>query len=107
MNNSTTIENIEKKVETHLTIPTTLRKNGFTYVLHRRGNQSFIYEQRVRKKTIAYEVFVHQITPAKNILGKILPSKEKFPANEDFGLTAWTYRTLEQAMKKFNDLEKR
>ena len=83
-----------------------LRKNGFTYTLVLREGQSCIYEQSVAEKTAYYEVFIVQVRPQETIKGKMLPNREVFPGNEDFGVTAWSCRTLDDAMKRFEKLKK-
>lgn len=88
------------------TLPHKLRKNGYDYTIVCRGKKSVIYRQGMGENLIAFEVFLIHIRPEKNIKGKILPVKEKFPSNEDFGYSSWTYWTLEQAMEKFNEIER-
>jgi hypothetical protein len=92
-------------LKTMISLPLSLRKNGFNYTQVCRGERSCIYAQRVRQKQIAHEVFIVQTRSERYILGKIILAKEKFPSNEDFGKTAWTTWTLEQAKMKFNGLE--
>lgn len=92
-------------LKTRIPLPISLRKNGFIYTQVYRGTRSCIYEQRVGQILIAFEVFIIRERSERSILGKIIPAKEIFPSNEDFGKTAWTYWTLEQAMKKFNESE--
>ena len=94
-----------KIVSDYIPLPQILMKNTYTYVLYRRGIKALIYEQRVSKKIIAYEVFKKIISPEKNIKGKILPPREKFPSNEDFGFTAWSCKTKQRASEKFHELE--
>lgn len=88
-----------------LTLSKKIRKNGFDYVQVLRGKRSCIYEQKVTSKISYYEVFLIVVKPEKIIFGKILPDREVFPKNEDFGLAAWSYRTLMMAKKKFDELE--
>lgn len=51
-----------------------------------------------------YEVFIPKILPAGDVFGKSYPERESYPSNEDFGRTAWCYKNIEQAEKKFNKL---
>lgn len=91
---------------TYITLPFVLKKNSFKYTQLHRGSRSCIYEQRVSEKTRYYEVFLIRLSQEKLLPnGKILPVKEKFPADEDFGTWAWTYPTLQAAQRKFNELE--
>ena len=85
--------------------PVKLRKNGFEYRFRQKGRRSYIYAQRGTNSDEAYEVFLIRYREERIINGKILPAKERFPSNEDFGRFAWTYRTWEEAWNKFCDLE--
>jgi len=89
-----------------VTLPPKIRKNGFTYTLVSRGRRACLYKQRVTEKIHYYEVFILRLGQEKNIFGKILPSKEIFPRNEDFGKFAWSFRTITEAKKKFYRLER-
>jgi len=82
-----------------------LRKNGFNYVLIKRGQRSCIYEQLVEGKTIAYEVFIIRTVPERCINGNWIGEHEKFPSNEAFGYSAWTCRSLDRAVERFNKIE--
>lgn len=53
----------------------------------------------------AYEVFIVQTEKAKEIKGVKFESREVYPKNEDFGVTAWCFWKREDlAIKKFNEL---
>jgi hypothetical protein len=89
------------------TLPLILRKNGYTYVQVLRDKRSCIYEQRVDETLSYFEVFNIKIKqPQKYKSGKEYPEREVFPSNEDFGKTAWSCRTLEDAIKKFEFLKR-
>ena len=87
-------------------LPLKLRKNGFNYTQVCRGWRSFVYEQLITPEIKYFEVFELRIQPEREKFGKLYPTKERFPGNEDFGVWAWTCRTLEKAMERFNELEK-
>ena len=89
-----------------ITLSDKIRKNGINYTLIQKGMRTAIYKQTDTKEPECYEVFVLRFAPEKNINGKILPERERFPSNEDFGKFAWTYRTLTEAIKRFSELEK-
>jgi hypothetical protein len=84
-----------------------IRKNGYDYRLLERGERSFIYEQWDDEDNfiVAYEVFRLKISKAKEVFGDIMPEREVFPGNEDFGVWAWSYRNLEKAYEKYTRLE--
>ena len=86
-------------------LPDELRYNGYKYTLYKRGEKAYIYTQHVGPGIKRYEVFLIRIRPEEKIFGKLYPEREAFPANEDFGKTAWTYIKLENALKAFDEVE--
>jgi hypothetical protein len=86
------------------TLPNNLRKNGFTYTLDRREGNVAIYQQWYTKNVHYWEVFIVQVKPDTVIQGKLIPEHEKFPSDSDFGITAWSCRTLEDATVRFTRL---
>ncbi len=91
-------------MNTPTTLPANLRKNGFDYALVLLGIRSCIYRQYVTPGIEYYEVFLIQIKPEWNINGKIIPAHEASPGNEDFGKSAWVYRSYEKALQKLKEL---
>ncbi len=96
--------------------PQTKRYHGFDYRLEKAGERAVIYAQCHRPKTetdqpklIAYEVFRVTIDPPSERIsaGKVVtsPGGLRWPWNEAFGKWAWTYRTKEQAIKRFEQVE--
>ena len=86
-------------------LPVKLKKNGFFYSQILRGKRSFIYRQQVSKGLYYFEVFRLIKCPHRNFKGVILEAHERFPCNEDFGKTAWSFGKLEDARLKFDVLE--
>jgi hypothetical protein len=87
------------------TLQETLRKNAFDYRLIERTEVKAIYEQSDNGELIAYEIFKIKIVPECILGGNIIESHEKFPSDNDFGITAWTVGTnFESAMDKYNSL---
>lgn len=91
------------------TLPVKKRHNGFDYTLVRRDKRSCIYEQEVTPEIKYYEVFRIKVRKERIIKFKGVEKKieagEMWPGDEAFGKWAWTCRTLERAMDRFNDLE--
>jgi hypothetical protein len=103
------------------TLPTTKTKNGYIYSLVKRSSNAAVYEQKVEKeingtvgKTVGYEVFnvivgkpYSLVQKHGNKKGEVYnyPAAEKFPGNEDFGKTAWSYSKKESAMEKFEEIK--
>jgi hypothetical protein len=87
-------------------LPEVIRKNGFTYFLVQRTLKKAIYRQAYDNVSIAFEVFEIRVRGVQysSILGKSLPPAERFPSNEDFGKTAWSFRNLQTAIKKYEEI---
>ncbi len=88
----------------------TISKNGFTYLLHTRGEKAFIYEQTGEDengnvRTFAFEVFRRIVDAEKEVFNKVYPIRERFPANEDFGRWAWTIKEEADAIERFKKIE--
>jgi hypothetical protein len=88
------------------TLLPTIKKHGFTYTQVLRGKRSCIYEQRVAESIAYFEVFLIKVKPPQVYTsGRKYPEREVFPCNEDFGKTAWTCRSIEDAMIRYDWLE--
>ena len=88
------------------TLPQHKRKNGYDYTLVLRGKRSCIYKQHISSSVTRFEVFLIRVRPARKIKETEVPEHEVFPANEDFGKTAWCCWDLDAATKRFNNIEK-
>ena len=84
-----------------------IRKNGHVYKLITRSKNRAIYSQSDSNRLIAYEVFKIFIRGERysEILKRVIPPTERFPSNESFGKTAWTFSNLKPAMEKYNELK--
>ncbi len=51
-----------------------------------------------------YEVFKVIVVKEGYVFDKLLPEREVYPGNEDFGSTAWTFKTKESALERYNSL---
>lgn len=97
-------------------LPESIKKNGFEYRLIKRSDERAIYSQHGGLGQIfSYEVFLIKLgdlRKAKQRWAELQKKDfnpedyeemyEKFPNNEDFGKTAWTYPTLALAEKAFD-----
>ena len=83
-------------------LPHKLRKNGFDYTLVQREGKCYIYRQTVTEKTHYYEVFQVQVRPEQTFKGKFYPEHEVFPADSNFGRSAWSYYSLKRAKERFD-----
>ena len=82
-----------------------IRKNRFDYNLVKRTTSSAIYSQHHEGDIISYEVFKVKKVKSVEMFGNLVEAHEKFPSDNDFGITAWSCRTLEKANERFVTLE--
>jgi hypothetical protein len=86
-----------------------INRNGYIYTQLKRGEKAAIYEQIFEdlgdSTVVGYEVFKIRIGKSKVVFGVELPEKEKFPSDEDFGKWAWSYREINKAMEKYDQIE--
>lgn len=98
-------------------LPQTKKKNGYAYTLIERTENAAIYsmvnEQYPEDTSVGYEVFqitiskpcaIQQKSGVKKGMWYQYPAKEKFPGNEDFGKTAWSFSDLDVAMMKYGEI---
>jgi hypothetical protein len=102
-----------------MTAPDTFRKNGFQYNLILSNSFACIYEQLYSQKTqdtplpISYfevislinEKGEERVNKGGERFGKIYEDSFPIPGNEDFGTWAWSFRSYDKALLKFNSLE--
>jgi hypothetical protein len=77
-----------------------IRKNGFDYKLIERTESKAIYAQQDH----GYEVFkIKSGNPHPLAVDDLAnyDKIERFPGDEDFGKSAWTYKTLPEAQKRY------
>lgn len=97
---------MEKGVNIMKPLPERVRKNGFTYFLLQRTPKKAIYIQTYDNVQVGFEVFLIKVrgTQYSHILCRNLQPCERFPCNEDFGKSAWSFRGLDDAIKKYDAL---
>jgi hypothetical protein len=77
-----------------------IKKNGYMYRLVERTDLKAIYAQ----EDYGFEVFKVKLDkphPKAEEDIKKYDKVERFPCDEDFGKHAWTYKTLEEAQKRY------
>lgn len=80
------------------------QRKGFTYTLVKREGDKAIYEQKIEKKQLAYEVIKIRRHDGYTIGGVYIEPSEIYPSDNDWGTFGWTYKKLETALNKFNTL---
>lgn len=83
-----------------------LTKNGFVYELVKRNDYKAIYSQTTQDgQLLGYEVFRIRKNKQWEMHGKVFPAAETFPTDNDFGITAWSCRTLERAKERYAEIK--
>lgn len=82
-----------------------IKTNGHIYRLLKRDERKAIYEQHTKdKKLVSYEVFKIRIGKEKKLNDTVIPERELFPRDKDFGVTAFSISKLNDALSKYNKL---
>ena len=82
-----------------------IKKNGYTYRCILRGLKAFVYSQNLDGQIIGYETLRRKVNKAFEVAGCKIEEGEAFPSNESFGKWAWSYKTYEDASKKYQEIE--
>lgn len=82
-----------------------LRYHGFNYTQICRGTRSCLYRHTYQGKTVGFEVFIITNQPEIILNGIFYPARERWPKDEDFGKSAWSFISYEEASKRFMQLE--
>jgi hypothetical protein len=86
-------------------VPLKLRFHGFEYAQVCRTERTALYHQTYDGITVGYEVFVIQMEPESFVYDTFYPTHERWPRDRDWGKTAWSCFTLEEAILKYNKLK--
>jgi len=82
---------------------------GFEFSMVKRNEAAAIFSSIQGNKT-QYEVFKRRYGAVcidyKNHIYSETDLKEGYPKAKEFGLTAWTYFTLEEAIKRYTEITK-
>lgn len=91
-------------------LPPIKNYDGFTYYMVRRGLKAIVYKQTKNKRTVAFEVFRRKISRGGQgtFEGEEVTFKprERWPTGEAFGVWAWSFTKEEEAMARFEELER-
>lgn len=75
------------------------------------NNTAYVYEISDANNNLHYETFKRKESKKRvsQIAGKevIFEAKVNYPTSNDFGLTAWCFKSIEIAMIKFNQINNR
>lgn len=69
---------------------------GFEFTQIARSDKAYIYFVDTKLDTTHYEVFKRVINESMNVVS--------YPSGRVFGSSAWTFKTLEEAQKKFEEI---
>jgi hypothetical protein len=86
------------------TIDHCFRQSGFTLTQLKRSENLAIFKQAKPQQSPAFELVVIRRRKASIAFGREFPATEYYPRAEDFGTFGFTYRSLEEAEWKFEEL---
>lgn len=88
-------------------LPIILTRKAVYYSQVKRSKRAALYALRYGPagRIIGYDVFKVVCIGESVFRGKTMPPYEKFPADIDYGSTAFSYSTLEAACKKYNEIQ--
>ena len=96
-----TINGIEYKV-----IPLQFKKKGFNYNQLRRDGMKAIYQQTREDSQISnYEVVRLGRHNGYNMGGSFIEPSETYPGSSLWGIMGWTCTSIDDALKKYNQLD--
>ena len=87
-------------------LPLQFKRDGFDYNQEFRQNQVAIYRQTKAKqpKNIHFEVGIIRENATYEFHGTTIEAHESWPSSESWGVKAWTYQSLDEAMKRAKTL---
>jgi hypothetical protein len=87
------------------TIPAQFKKKGFTYTQLKREGKKAIFEQTRPGSSIHnYEVVKIGRHNGYVMGGMTIEPAETYPGSSLWGITGWTCTSIDDAMKRYNDL---
>jgi hypothetical protein len=85
-------------------VATVFRHSGFTLTQLKRVGDVAIYRQAKSGLPDAYEVVLIEKHEGYTAFGKDIPAGEYYPSSAQWGLCGFTFRTLQEAERKFLEL---
>jgi hypothetical protein len=79
-------------------------KNGFNFKLLKREGDKAIYEKRKSKLNYCYEVILIARHDGYSLGENYLEPAETYPSSSQWGEKGWTFKDLNKAEEKFNNL---
>jgi hypothetical protein len=78
--------------------------DGYDFNQLARQDKVALFEKRKANGCFGYEVIIVQRYPAQTIRGIRYPAREAMPSSADWGISGWSYKTLDDAKCKFKAL---
>lgn len=85
-------------------LPTSIRRDGFTFVQHVRNDHAAVYRQEREGEECAFEVIRIGRHDGYTVGGRYVPAGESYPGSGAWGSRGWTEGTLEAALRRFEGL---
>jgi hypothetical protein len=92
---------------THKPIPTQFNKKGFTYTqLKREGNRAIFQQTRKGSSLNNYEVVKIGRHNGYTMGGVMIEPAETYPGSSLWGITGWTCTSIDQALQRYEMMDK-
>lgn len=89
-------------------VPDSFTEKGFDYKLFKTLKENWqIYSQSKNGMVISYELVLLKRQESYTIAGNTVPKKWTYPSGEHWGIRGFTYKTPEEAEKKFQIINSR
>ncbi len=93
-----------KVVGGYLVLPLEFSEKGFNFKQISRQGDVAIYGRAKDKTKPHFEVIVIKRHESYTIAENTIEAAEMYPSSEQWGTTAWSYNTIEEANKRFKTL---
>lgn len=89
------------------TLPLSWTRSGFTHqVIRREGMVALVRRQHRDVSDLHWEVVKIRVHPERLLQERRIEAGEAYPSSEQWGKRGWTYKSLENARAKFEELTK-
>lgn len=80
------------------------KKSIFDQFIIERTESKAIYSQSYNNQIIGYEVFKIKIAKDADLMGRFIQGGERYPSDNDFGISAWSIRDYDKALSRYSKL---
>lgn len=87
-------------------LPKKITKKGFNYTQLKREGMKAIYKQtKDGQEDVSFEAIKIGSHNGYELGGQKIPAGEAYPSTSQWGTAGWTYKTLEEAERKYKKIK--